>query len=492
MNVPLRRAAYAILGAFVILIGTVTYIQAVEGPNLRDDPLNPRVVAWRTGRQRGPIVSSDGTLLAVSTASTNDPKLYERRYPEGDLYAHSVGFTSVLFGSRGVERTRSSDLVSNRDSTISGVLNGLLGGDTNPRGVRLTLAHALQEVAAEALGDQKGSIIALDPTTGAILAMVSYPRFDPNSLIGSDAGTAGEALESDPDEPLRDRGIDQTYPPGSVYKVITTASGLDTGLVSPSSEFADPVALELPGSNSTIQNFNGKVCNNGTAVELAFAFVKSCNTVFAQLGMDLGGNQLGFTSQAFGYNQEVPFEFSVLPSVFPPPSTIEDDPPATAQNAIGQRDNRSTPLLMAMTAGAVANGGSIMIPFLVEEVFTSVGSVEQHANPKKWRRAMSPASAAVLSDLMEQVVISGTGRKAAVPGIRIAGKTGTAQVTGKAPHAWFIGFGPLGATVDSPQIAIAVVVESGGDFGESATGGSVAAPIAQKVLSAFFGIAETG
>lgn len=488
MNVPLRRAAYAILGAFVILIGSVTYIQAVEGPSLRDDPRNPRVVAWRTGRQRGPVMSSDGTLLALSTPATNDSKLYERRYPEGDLYAHSVGFTSVLFGSRGIERTRSNDLVSNRDSTISGVLNGLLGGDTNARGVRLTLDHMLQEVAATALGDQKGSVVALDPTTGAILAMVSYPRFDPNSLIGSDAGAAGEALEGDPDEPLRDRSIDQTYPPGSVFKVITAASGLDTGLVSASTEFADPVALELPGSNATIQNFDGKVCNDGTTVELGFAFVRSCNTVFAQLGMDLGGNQLGSTSQAFGYNQEVPFEFSVLPSVFPPPGTIEANPPATAQNAIGQRDNRSTPLLMALTAGAVANNGAVMIPYLVDEVFTSDGSMEQETEPKTWRRAMSPASAAVLTDLMEQVVISGTGRKAAVPGIRIAGKTGTAEVTGKAPHAWFIGFGPVGATADTPQIAIAVVVESGGDFGESATGGSVAAPIAQMVLAAFFGV----
>lgn len=487
MNVPLRRAAYAILGAFLILIGSVTYIQAIEGPQLRDDPRNPRVIAWRTGRQRGPILSSDGTVLARSTPSPNDPNLYERLYPEADLYAHTVGFTSVLFGSRGVERTRSSVLVSNRDSTISGVLNGLLGGDTNPRGIRLTLDHMLQQVAAEALGDQKGSVVALDPDTGAILALVSYPRFDPNSLIGPDAGTTGAQLESDSDEPLRDRSINQTYPPGSVFKVVTTASGLDTGLVSPATEFSDPVALELPGSDSTIQNFDGQVCDDGTAVTLAFAFVKSCNTVFAQLGMDLGGDQLGVTSQDFGYNQKIPFEFDVLASFFPPPGTIEDNAPATAQNAIGQRDNRATPLLMALTAASVARNGTIMVPYLMSEVFTSEGSVEEETDPKVWRRAMSPASAAVLSDLMEQVVISGTGRKAAVPGVRIAGKTGTAQVTGKAPHAWFIGFGPVEATPDVRQIAIAVVVESGGDFGESATGGSVAAPIAQEVLAAFFG-----
>ncbi len=488
MNIPLRRAAYAILGAFMVLAATIGYIQAVEGPNLRDDPRNPRVVAWRTGRQRGPIVSADGVTLAISAPSTSDPKLYQREYPEGDLYAHTVGFTSVLYGSRGIERTRSGDLVSNRDATISGVLTGLLGGDTRPRGVRLTISHALQLAAAEALGTQKGSIVVMDPMTGAILAMVTYPRFDPNDLIGPDAGSAGQTLETDPADPLRDRAIDQTYAPGSIFKVITTASGLDTGLVSPSSEFVDLIDLELPGTNSTISNYDDKVCDSGTTVTLEFAFVRSCNTVFAQLGMDLGGNQLGFTASAFGFNAQIPFELAVLASYFAPSGTIENDPAATAQSAIGQRDDRATPLLMALVATAVANNGNIMAPYLVNEIFTSEGTIETKTEATTWRRAMSPASAAVLSDMMEQVVISGTGHKAAVPGVRIAGKTGTAEVTGMAPHAWFIGFGPVGASSDTPQIAIAVVVESGGDFGESATGGSVAAPIAQQVLAAFFGV----
>lgn len=488
MNVPLRRAAYAILGAFVILAASVTYIQAVAGPDLRDDSRNPRLVASRIGRQRGPIVSSDGVTLANSTPSPSDTTLYVREYPEGDLYAHSVGFTSVLYGTRGIERTRSENLVSNRDATISGVLTGLLGGDTKARGVRLTIVHALQQIAAEALGDQKGSVVAIDPVTGAILAMVTYPRFDPNDLVGPEAGAVGDELEADPDDPLRDRSIDQTYAPGSVFKVITTASGLDTGLINPSTQFPDPISLTLPGSTSTINNYDDKVCQDGVSVSLEFAFIKSCNTVFGQLGMDVGGDQLGLTADAFGFNAEVPFEFDVLTSFFPQRGSIENDPPATAQNAIGQRDNRATPLLMALVASAIANNGSIMMPYLVDEIFTSEGTIDLRTEPATWRRAMSPASSAVLSEMMEQVVISGTGRKAAVPGVRIAGKTGTTEVTGGTPHAWFIGFGPVGATPDVPQIAIAVIVESGGDFGESATGGSVAAPIAQQVLAAFFGV----
>ena len=486
MNVSLRRAAYAMFLAFAVLVVAVTYIQVVRGDEYKNDPRNARVVATRTGRERGPILTADEVVLAASKPSSVDPKLYVRSYPEDGLYAHTVGYTSVLFGSTGLESAWSQDLVSDRDATVSGVLNGLLGGDTRPRGLRLTLDHDLQRTAAEALGEQKGAVVAIDPRTGAVLAMVSYPSFDPNTLTGPNSGDAGAALEDDEDEPLRNRGIDETYAPGSVFKVVTTASGLDFGVVSPSSEFADPIALELPDSDSTISNFNGDVCNDGRSVTLAVGFIRSCNTVFAQLGMDIGGDGLGVTAEGFGFNQTVPFDLDVLVSFFPGEGSIEENPSATAQSAIGQRDVQTTPLLMAMSAAAVANGGIAMEPYLVQDVFTSDGSIEFSTEPTVWKRATSPATASVLTEMMEQVVISGTGRRAAVPGVRIAGKTGTAEVTGKPPHAWFVAFGPVGADEDDAGIAIAVVVESGGNFGETATGGSVAAPIAQEVLAKFF------
>jgi peptidoglycan glycosyltransferase len=490
MNVALRRTAYAVFLVFVVLAASVTYVQAVNGPEYRDDPRNPRLVAWRTGRERGPIVTSDQVAIALSQQSRQDAKLFEREYPHGELYAHTVGYTSVLFGSTGLESEYSSTLTSDRDSTISGVLNGILGGDTRPRGLRITIDHGLQMAAVEALGGQKGAIVAIDPATGAILALVSNPTFDSNTLIGPNAGEAGQTLETDPEEPLRNRVTDESYSPGSVFKVITTASGLDTGLVSPSSLFPDPIELELPGSDSTIKNFNGEVCNDGKEVTLEFALIHSCNTTFAQLGMDLGGMQLATTSNRFGFNQPAPFDLDVLTSFFPNGSALEANQPATAQSAIGQRDVQTTPLLMALTASAVANEGTMMTPYLVYDVFTSDGAVESSTEPEPWRRAMSPATAAVLADLMEQVVVSGTGGRAAVPGVRIAGKTGTAQVTGEAPHAWFIGYGPVEPEPTEHSIAIAVVVESGGDSGESASGGSVAAPIAQKVLAHFFGVTD--
>lgn len=492
MNRSLRTTAYVLLGAFAVLAAAVVYVQAIANTGYRDDPRNPRYVASLTGRERGPILTADGTLVAVSAPSDVDATLFQRSYPEGETYAHVVGYTSVLYGSTGIEDTRADDLVSDRDTTISGVLNGLLGGDTRPRGVRLSIDHGLQQTALDALGGQKGSVVALDPATGRVLAMVSTPTFDPNTLIGADAGEAGSALETDPDEPLRNRAVDETYPPGSSFKVITTASGLDAGVASPSTEFADPIELPLPGSTATISNADGDVCNDGRSVTLERAFVRSCNTVFAQLGIDVGGFELAATAETFGFDQTIPFDLPFLVSAFPPGGELATDPAATAQNAIGQRDVQATPLLMAMAAASVANGGTAMQPYIVTEVFTSDGQIESTVEPSVWGRSMSPATAAVIGDLMEQVVLSGTGQRAGVPGVRIAGKTGTAEVTGAAPHAWFIGFGPVEPGDGEPSIAVAVVVESGGDFGESATGGLVAAPIAQRVFAEFFGVPLDG
>ena len=243
--------------------------------------------------------------------------------------------------------------------------------------------------------------------------------------------------------------------------------------------------LELPGTTATIHNYDDDVCLDGDTVTLAQAFVRSCNTTFGALGMEVGGEALATTAEAFGFNQEIPYDLPVLASVFPDPLDFTDDPPATAQNSLGQRDVRATPIQMALVASAVANEGNIMVPFVVGDVFTHDGKIESANQPELWRRAISPASAAVLTDLMEQAVISGTGRNAAVPGIRVAGKTGTAQVTGAAPDVWFVGFAPVDPEPGQRQIAIAVVLEDGGPAGETASGGSIAAPIAANLFEVY-------
>ncbi|MCP4966245.1 MAG: penicillin-binding protein 2, partial [bacterium] len=216
----------------------------------------------------------------------------------------------------------------------------------------------------------------------------------------------------------------------------------------------------------------------------------SCNTIFGMLGMEVGAEQLVGTAESFGFNAEVPLEIRAIASTIPEADTFEFDVPGVAQTAIGQRDVLATPLQMALAAAAVANNGEIMVPYLVQEIFSAEGVVEESTEPLVWLRATSPSAATALSGLMEGVVTSGTGRRAAVSGVRVAGKTGTAEVPESAPHAWFIGFGPVEPGPDDPQIAIAVIVESGGDSGEAATGGTVAAPIAQLVFEEFFGVGQ--
>ena len=490
MNRPIRILAAAVFAAFAVLVATVTYHQVIVGPDYRDDPRNVRVATSRTGRERGTIITADGVVVAESETDPSDPLVFRRSYPEGPLYGHTVGYTTFLFGSKGIELTHSDDLVSYRDATISGVLSAILGGDVRPRGLRLTIEHTLQEVAREALGNQRGAVVAIDPTTGAILAMVSTPDFDPNTLIGGSAGSAGAALEADPDQPLLNRAAGNSYPPGSVFKIITTAAALEAGIASAGTPFPNPVELELPGSTATISNFNKQACGPGSEVPLSTAFTSSCNTIFGMLGMELGADLLISTAESFGFNAEVPIEIPSIPSLIPSVESFEFDIPGLAQTAIGQRDVRATPLQMALAAAAVANDGEIMIPYLVQEVFNAEGAVVESTEPVVWQRATTPAAATALVGLMEGVVTSGTGRRASVPGIRIGGKTGTAEVPGAAPHAWFIGFGPVAAEPEDPQIAIAVVVESGGDAGEAATGGTVAAPIAQLVFAEFFGIGQ--
>lgn len=488
MNGPVRHVALAVFVVFGVMILMLTWVQAVDADRYRDDPRNLRTIAARAGTERGVIISADDVVLAESVADPDDPRAFRRLYPEGTLYAHTVGYDTLLFGSSGLERTRAAELTSDRDATLSGVINAVLGDDLRPRGLRLTLDHQLQVVANEALGDQRGAVIAIDPQTGEVLAMVSKPDFNPNLLVGAGAGTFGEDLDADPARPLLNRGTGETYPPGSAFKVMTATAGLETGLASPGTLFANPRRLELPGSTATIRNFDRQRCGSGETVSLENAFARSCNTVFGALGMELGAGPLVDSAEGYGFGLGIPFELGGIASFIPSVEQLGSDLPVIAQSAIGQRDVRATPMQMALAAAAVANGGEIMEPQLVAEVFAADGEVEWNAEPVVWRRAMSPATADSLSGLMEQAVASGTGSRAAVPGVRIAGKTGTAEVPGSPPHAWFVGYGPVDPEPDERQIALVVIVESGGSVGEDATGGRVAAPIARELFTRFFGV----
>jgi peptidoglycan glycosyltransferase len=478
VNRPIRRLAAVLMLAFAVVVVDLTYLQVVAGPGYRDDPRNARVALAQAGRERGPILSLEGETLAQSVPDPNDPQRWVRQYPHGELYAHMVGYASLLFGEAGVEATHSTELRSGRDATISGLLRALLGDDLRPKGLRVTLSHQVQLVARSALGEARGAVVALDPTTGAMLAVVSNPSFDPNVLASAEDPAVGEQLQDDPSRPLRSRATQESYAPGSSFKVVTASAALESGDYNVESTFADPAETDLPGSTATIRNFDGGLCGDGSGVSLTQAFVRSCNTIFSQLGMDLGPDRMVTQAEAYGFNQEIPLDLPTLTSRFPPAAEFENNLAALAQSAIGQRDVQATALQMALVAAGVANSGVIMSPYLVGEVFNREGQVVRATEPLEWRRAISPASAAQLAGLMEQVVTAGTGRRAAIPNVRVAGKTGTAEQPDAPPHAWFVAFAP----VDQPSIAVAVIVEHGGESGESATGGGVAAPIAKQVI----------
>jgi peptidoglycan glycosyltransferase len=477
MNGPIRRVAIGVFVCMALLLAGVTWYQVVRADELRADPRNPRPALSEQGKERGLIVTVDGTVVARSVEDPNDPRSFVREYPEGAAFAHLVGYSSFLIGNYALENTYNSELRSRRDLTISDMVAAILGRDLRPQSIEITADSELQRAALEALGENRGAIVALDPGTGAVLALVSSPTYDPEVLLGDDADEQWQDLLADPDEPTRDRATRELYAPGSTFKTVVSAAALDTGAAGPGTTFDDPVEFDLPGSEATISNANGRPCNDGNTATMLQAFVRSCNTIFADLSIQLGAVDIGITAEALGFNQQIDFEWPVPEAVW---NTVEldDDPAALAQSGIGERDVRVTPLHMAMVAAAVANDGVAVSPHAVRRVFDADGVTVAETEIVELGQAMSSETALTLTQMMERVVTEGTGRQAAVPGVRVGGKTGTATGTGGFFNPWFIGFAPL----EDPSIAIAVFIEGSAVSGESASGGSVAAPIASELI----------
>ena len=477
MNGPVRRLSIGLFAGFFALLLAVTWIQVINADTLKADPRNSRPALSERGKERGLMVTIDGTVVARSVEDPDDPRSFVREYPEGEAFAHVVGYNSFLVGSTGLESAYARELRSKRDLTISDLVTVILGRDLRPQSLEVTIHADLQRAAYQALGGLKGGIVALDPRTGAILAAVSSPSFDPAPLLGSDAAAAWESLLADPDGPLLDRATREIQPPGSSFKTVVTAAALDTGAAEPNTQFPDPLEFQLPGSTATISNAGGGVCNNGESITLLQAFVVSCNTVFADLSVRLGAEDIGITAQALGFNTEIPFPWTVPEAVYPV-EALSEDPAALAQSGIGERDVRAAPIHMAMVAAAIANEGVTPTPYLVNRIFDADGNTVEDFEATPMGRAMAPATASVLTQMMERVVTEGTGRAAAVPGIRVAGKTGTSMGPEGLPNPWFIGFAPI----DDPSIAVAVLLEASSELGESASGGGVAAPIAADLI----------
>ncbi len=341
----------------------------------------------------------------------------------------------------------------------------LLGRPKRGADLHLTVSAALQKTAVDALGGKKGAIVALDPRTGAILAMASSPSYDPRRL-----DERWKALNQDADRPLLNRVTQGLYPPGSSFKPVVAAAALAQGLVTPTTGFVDDGRYVAGGY--VVHNYGDAVYGRHDFTE---AMAKSINTTFAKVGVELGAAGLAQAARSFGFSQKVPGRLPVAASRFPDPGTM--DTAHVAQASFGQGEVLATPLEMALVAAGIANGGRVMEPYLVGEVRDYQQTVLDRTQPKVWLNPMDATTAAAVRDMMVQVVQQGTGTRAAIPGVQVAGKTGTAELDQGEPHAWFIGFAPA----DAPRVAVAVVVEHGG------TGGSVAAPLARQVLSAALG-----
>ena len=482
MNGQVRKVAAVILVAFLLLLAAPFYWQVVAAERLANDPRNTRVLIKEYAIERGPIVLADRTPVAESVRSRdrNDPLEYVRHYPDGPRYGMITGFYSLVFGRTLVEQEFNSYLLGRAPEQFAQNVTDLLTARSSPGGTLvLTLDRATQAAAQDALGNRKGAVVALDPRTGAVLAMTTFPRYDPNDLSSHDPERIRrnwDRLVKDPDGPLLNRAAGGLYPPGSTFKVITSAAALENG-VSLDEELPSPQVYDVPQTSADIRNFGGGTCGDGS-LTLPEALEISCNTTFAALGVRLGDRKLATEAEKFGLNKPSPYQLPAATSSIP----RNQDVPSTAQSAIGQRDVRVSPLQMASVAATIANGGRRMAPYVVGEVVSDKGGVVKRFEGEDLGQAIPGQVAGDLKDMMTGVVERGTGESAQIPGLQVAGKTGTAQhAPGRAPHAWFIGFAEQG----DRAIAVAVVVEEGGNLGSEATGGRVAAPVAKRVMEAY-------
>jgi peptidoglycan glycosyltransferase len=468
------------MALFVALAGMITFDQYVAAPALRANPNNARAFYAGFNKDRGPLIVQ-GEAIAASEP-VDDDYGYQRVYAEGRLYAAVTGFYSVLVGMTGLEWATDDVLQGTADSFFLTRMEDLVTG-TQPQGgaVELTLLPAAQRAAFEGLGDQAGAVVALDPETGEILAMASTPSFDPNDLAGHDTGAvqkAYDALVDDPANPLWNRAIaGNLYAPGSTFKLITAAAALESGRYTATTTLDAPATMTLPDSSAILGNWGDSACSAAGQMTMAQALAVSCNTAFASLGLALGDDALREQAERFGFGEELAIPLTVTPSVYP----AELDRPQTAMSAIGQFDDRVTPLQMAMVVSAIAADGVLYRPHLVRTERGADLEVVATTPIEKLGTPLSRSSARSLQDMMVGVVENGTGARAALAGIRVGGKTGTAEKgDGEAPDNWFVAFGQG----EERSVAVAVVVEDGGKAGHQGTGGAVAGPIAQAVMEA--------
>ncbi|GAB6984429.1 peptidoglycan D,D-transpeptidase FtsI family protein [Nocardioides pyridinolyticus] len=487
MNKPIRTISIFCLLLFLALMVNATYLQYWQAGDLNDDPRNRREIVASYSRERGAILTGRTTI--AESVESDDEYQYQRTYPKPFVYAPVTGWFSY-YSQTGIEASE-NDVLSGEDSRLFVTkLVDLLSNDPPQGGnVQLTIDPEAQQAAFDGLSAVpavQGAVVAIQPSTGKILAMVSLPTHDPNKLASHDLRSVTQTfdrLESDPTEPLLNRAIQTRLPPGSTFKVLTAAAAIEKGLYKASDNVpgGDTYQLPLTGdSPSGVIDNEGRACgSNGGRIPFTQAMEQSCNTTFAQLAGQVGAEDMLDTAEAFGFNSHYLDDLNPqAESVFP----AELDAAELGQTGFGQFEVAATPLQMAMVAAGLANGGVVMKPYLVDERQSADLDVLDKTDPQELSQAVSPTTASEVTKLMVATVDEGTASPAAIPGISVAGKTGTAQsgVDDVPPYAWFISYAPA----DNPEVAVAVMIQKADiDRGEIA-GGLIGGPIAKAVMEA--------
>lgn len=473
MNRPIRHVAGFVGLLFIALLANITVNNVVRTEDLTNDVHNRRVRDAEFYSYRGDIMV--GATAIATTKKLDGPNRYQRIYSDGEMYAPITGYYSYNYGSSGLEQLYSAELSGTADSQMLYRLQNLLANQqVQGANLHTTINAKAQAAAWNGIKDKKGAVVAIDYTTGAILALASSPSYDPTLLSSADLKSANQAwqkLSKDTNKPLLNRGLREIYPPGSTFKLVVSAAALGAGNT-PETVLDSPESLKLPGTTHTITNES--YCG-GDKSSMRRALQVSCNTAFSNLGISLGADSLRAQAQKFGFGTQIKSDVYSAVSKFP----NDLDVPQLAMSSIGQFDVAATPIQMAMVAAAVANHGVLMEPYLVQEIRNSDLTLLSSHRPKEFSKPMNPANADQLRDMMITVVNNGTGQRAKISGVTVGGKTGTAQnAVGKKPYAWFVGF------ADDPKVAIAVFVEDTNGTSENISGGGICAPIFRNVVQA--------
>ncbi len=477
MNQPIARVFALVVLLFALLLAFTSRWTIFEASSLRANVLNKRPLLEQRRIDRGTILAANGTMLARSALGTHAPgaeAFYERVYPTGELFAHAVGYWNIDFGSTGLEQFRNAALVGQTGTNLQRILDQLQGKTPTGDVLYTTLNTRAQRVAVNALGGREGAIVALDPRTGAVLVMASSPSFDPNA-IRSPGGYAALARPTR-GRPLVNRATQFGYAPGSTFKVLTATAAIDSGAFTSESAVSGKDGVRISGvplSNDQHENFG--------ALTLTQALVKSVNTVWAQVAERLGKPTLARYMSRFGFDHKPPLDYPAAEMsssgeyagthLISPTSELVD----VGRLGIGQDKLEATPLQMAEVAAAVANGGRLMAPRLSDRVVDRDGRTVERFAPHLQAVVMKPSTAASVSAMMQAVVREGTGTAAQIPGVAVAGKTGTAetQIGAAINNVWFIAFAPASA----PKVAVAVTLR-----GVPGQGAAFAAPLARAVI----------